>query len=73
MSESDFTRQIEDNNRITLLLCVVSLFIMIAVGMVTSRSLTKIILHLAKAADDIGNGNWELQQDGETIPKAIAK
>jgi diguanylate cyclase (GGDEF)-like protein len=60
--EEDFTDQIEDNRRNTVLLCGISLFLAIAVGTITSRTLTKTILRLAKAADEIGNGNWNQQE-----------
>jgi adenylate cyclase len=61
VSERDFTQQIEDNNRTTILLCGISLFLAIAVGTLTSRSLTKAISRLTEATDEVAQGNWKPQ------------
>jgi diguanylate cyclase (GGDEF)-like protein len=57
--ERDFTEQIDNNRRYTLILCFVSLFLAIAVGSLTSRLLTKTILRLAQATEEIKEGKWE--------------
>ncbi|WP_019502839.1 EAL domain-containing protein [Pseudanabaena sp. PCC 6802] len=60
VSEKDFSRQIQENNRTTFLLCGISLFVAIAIGMLTSRSLTRTIARLTKATDEVAQGNWQL-------------
>jgi diguanylate cyclase (GGDEF)-like protein len=55
-SEQDFAKQIERNNRTTLMLSALSLILAIIVGMMTSRFLTQKILRLAKAVDKIDLG-----------------
>jgi diguanylate cyclase (GGDEF)-like protein len=60
VSEKDFSRQIQDNNRTTFLLCGVSLFVAIAIGILTSRSLVQTISRLTKATDELAHGRWEL-------------
>lgn len=59
--ERDFNKQIEDNERTTLLLCVLSLFLAIAVGNLTSGMLAKTILRLVKATDELAQGQWNQQ------------
>jgi PAS domain S-box-containing protein len=56
--ESDFIAQIEANNRNTVLLCVGTLMVAIASGLLTARWITKPILRLNTAVKDIANGEW---------------
>lgn len=58
VSERDFTQQITQNNRITLLLCVVSVFVSLAVGTLTSRVLAYPIKLLEKAIAKIIQKDW---------------
>jgi diguanylate cyclase (GGDEF)-like protein len=58
-SEKDFAKQIDLNNRATLILLVLSLILAIAVGTITSRFLTQKILRLAKTVDKISLGDLE--------------
>jgi diguanylate cyclase (GGDEF)-like protein len=55
-SEKDFAMQIERNNRTTLMLSVLSLLLAIMVGTITSKLLTRTILRLAKAVDNVASG-----------------
>jgi diguanylate cyclase (GGDEF)-like protein len=59
--EQDFIQQVEDNHRTTLLLTGISLFLSIAVGMLTSRSLMQSISRLTEATDEVAQGNWKPQ------------
>jgi methyl-accepting chemotaxis protein len=63
-SEKDFATQIERNNRTTLMLSVLSIVIAIMVGTITSRLLTRTILKLAKAVDNVASG----QVDAFSLP-----
>jgi|GEM_PF-1599576 len=56
--EQDFTQQIAQNNRTTLVFCVLSLGLAVTIGILTSRVLTRTILHLAKAVDQVATGEW---------------
>jgi diguanylate cyclase (GGDEF)-like protein len=57
--ELDFTEQIDNNRKYTLILCFVSLFLAIAVGSLTSRLLTKTIWRLTQATEEVKEGKWE--------------
>ena len=56
--EQDFTQQIIQNNRTTALLCVLALLFAVTIGTLTSRLLTRTILHLADAVDQVDAGEW---------------
>jgi diguanylate cyclase (GGDEF)-like protein len=57
--ESDFTRQIDDNNRRTLLLCALAAIAAVAVGIVTAHKITQPILQLNASAREIAAGNFD--------------
>ncbi|GAB4198397.1 MAG: hypothetical protein Fur006_48090 [Coleofasciculaceae cyanobacterium] len=61
--ESDFMGQIEANTRRTVLLCLAALIAAIGVGILTARWITRPILQIAKAAEDIANGNLNQHVD----------
>lgn len=56
---SEFMSQIDANNRITLLLCLVALFVSVEIGILTARWVTRPILNINKAAEAIAAGNLE--------------
>lgn len=56
--EQDFTQQIAQNNRTTLMFCVLSLGLAVTIGILTSRVLTRTILHLAATFDQVATGEW---------------
>jgi signal transduction histidine kinase/CheY-like chemotaxis protein len=57
--ESDFTVQINENTRITLLLCLAALMIATLLGMITSRWITQPILRLSRASQAIASGDLD--------------
>ncbi len=61
VSEREFYQQAEDNQRTTLLLSVLSLFITTAVGILTSQPITSTVSRLTKAANALASGKWEKQ------------
>ncbi|HEY9627831.1 MAG TPA: ATP-binding protein [Coleofasciculaceae cyanobacterium] len=59
MPESDFMAQINANTRTTILLCLGALAITTALGLFTSRWITKPILQLQKASQAISSGQLD--------------
>lgn len=57
--ESDFMAQINANNRTTILLCLGALGVAIAVGILTSRWVTRPILKVSQAANSLAKGNLD--------------
>lgn len=57
--EADFMEQINQNNQRTLLLCGIALAGSIAIGILTSRWITRPILQLKTAAIDLAHGNFD--------------
>jgi adenylate cyclase len=57
--ESDFMEQINANNRITALLCGVTLIVAITIGIITARWVTEPLVGLNFAAKDIADGEWD--------------
>ncbi|MFB2937664.1 ATP-binding protein [Aerosakkonemataceae cyanobacterium BLCC-F154] len=57
--EADFMKQIDANNRMTILLCLVALALAIITSILTARWVTQPILRLNTAAKDIAKGDWE--------------
>jgi PAS domain S-box-containing protein len=55
--EADFTKEIEANTRITILLCILALIT--AIGIITARWIIKPILRLNNAARQIAQGEWD--------------
>ncbi|MDB9516593.1 ATP-binding protein [Roseofilum reptotaenium CS-1145] len=59
--KSDFMAEINANNRTTILLCLLALFVAISMGLLTSRWITQPILDLNQAAEEISQGNLDQQ------------
>ncbi|MGB3295161.1 MAG: ATP-binding protein [Phormidesmis sp.] len=57
--ESDFMAQVNANNRTTVLLCFLALAVATAVGIHTSRWVSRPILQLGRASQAIANGDLE--------------
>lgn len=57
--ESDFMGQIQANTRNTLLLCAVALLVAIAMGFLTSYLISQPILKIARASENIADGNLD--------------
>jgi sigma-B regulation protein RsbU (phosphoserine phosphatase) len=57
--ESDFMSQINANTRTTILFCLVTLILAIAIGILTARSITRPVLRITKAAEQIAAGNLD--------------
>lgn len=56
--EADFMEKIHANTRMTIVLCLVTLTIAIAIGIATARWVTQPILHLNRSAKDLARGQW---------------
>lgn len=61
--EQDFLDQIKANNRTTLLLCLVTFIVAIAIGILTARWVTFPIILLNQASKNIAAGQWDLPQE----------
>ena len=59
--ESDFMEQIEENTRITILLCLVALVLASALGIYTSRWITQPISIIIQASEAMKKGNLNQQ------------
>jgi signal transduction histidine kinase/CheY-like chemotaxis protein len=59
--ESDFMAQINENTHTTILLCIAALLSAIALGLITSRWITRPILYLGQAAAAIAQGDLNQQ------------
>ncbi|WP_439345394.1 PAS domain S-box protein [Vacuolonema iberomarrocanum] len=55
--ETDFMAQIHANNRNTLLLCLITAGVAIAIGILTARWITRPILKISQAADRLAKGD----------------
>ena len=64
--ENDFMEQINTNTRNTILLCLVALVVAIALGIYTSRWVTRPILRVSQASNELAQGN--LGQHVEASP-----
>lgn len=62
--EANFMREIEDNQRLTLLLSAIALILAGVIGWLTARWLTRPLLQLSKISQDIANGRRD-----RTIPQ----
>jgi methyl-accepting chemotaxis protein len=56
--ESDFMGQINDNTRISMLLCLLALGVAIAVAIVTANWISRPLNRIAKASVDMADGNF---------------
>ncbi|OCR02134.1 hybrid sensor histidine kinase/response regulator, partial [Oscillatoriales cyanobacterium USR001] len=65
--EADFMEQINANNRTTLFLCIVTLVVASAIGLLTSNWIVKPILKLSQAATAISHGQLEQKVPPESI------
>jgi PAS domain S-box-containing protein len=59
LPESDFMEQIRRNTRTTVILCLLTLFIAILVGIATSNWIIKPIQNLNAAARAVSEGKWD--------------
>ncbi|MBD2166533.1 PAS domain S-box protein [Calothrix membranacea FACHB-236] len=56
---SDFMQEIEANKSQTLLLCCLTLFITIGIGIFTANRITKPIVRLSQASQALAQGEWQ--------------
>ncbi|MBD2212844.1 PAS domain S-box protein [Nostoc linckia FACHB-104] len=56
---SDFMQEIETNKSQTLLLCCLTLFITIGIGIFTANRITKPIVRLSQASQALAQGEWQ--------------
>ena len=61
--ESDFLARIQEQNKITILLCLIALILAITVGILTSRQIVQPILNLKDAATAISEGEFNHKID----------
>jgi signal transduction histidine kinase/CheY-like chemotaxis protein len=57
--EGEFMEQINENTRITVLLCIVAFLVATKIGILTARWVIKPILQLNTSAKKIAQGEWE--------------
>jgi PAS domain S-box-containing protein len=57
--EGEFMEQINNNTRITVLLCIVAFLVATRIGILTARWIIKPILQLNTSAKKIAQGEWE--------------
>ena len=67
MPESDFTAQINANMRNTFVLCILALVVAIIVAIYTARWITRPLIPIAKASEEMANGNFEQQIETNQI------
>ncbi len=65
--ESDFLEQINANNRITIWLCVLGLLVAIAIAVITAQLITRPIMRIAQASEQMANGNFDQQVKSSQI------
>lgn len=56
--ESDLMRQVYNNNRLTIVLCLLALGVAIVVGLMTSQWIIRPILQLSQATTALSQGKW---------------
>ncbi|NET42804.1 ATP-binding protein [Okeania sp. SIO2B3] len=57
--EADFMAQINQNTRVTIILCIIALVIAATIGILTARWVTHPLIALNQSAKDIAQGKWE--------------
>ncbi|MEC4985888.1 MAG: SpoIIE family protein phosphatase [Oscillatoria sp. PMC 1068.18] len=57
--ESDFMAEINQNTRLTILLCVAALVVAVVIGILTARWITQPIHQVSQASEKIANGELE--------------
>ena len=62
--ESDFMGQINVNTRNTIVLCVVALLLAIVISVLTSRWITRPVLHVSQASNRLAQGHLDHQVKG---------
>ncbi len=65
--ENDFMTQINENNRNTIFLCLAALTISILLGIRTAHWISRPLLQLAKASEQIAKGNLKQQINSSVI------
>ena len=64
--EADFMAQVESDNRVTLLLVMLSLLISVALGVITSDWVAQPVLRLNASAQALAQGTWKTPQEPTT-------
>ncbi|OCR00675.1 hypothetical protein BCD67_11940 [Oscillatoriales cyanobacterium USR001] len=59
MPETDFMGEINANTRITIILCLLAFIVAIAIAIITAQWITRPILRIAKASEELANGNFD--------------
>lgn len=67
MPEADFMKQINANTRITIGLCLLALVVAIGVAIVTAQSITRPILRIAQASEQMAGGNFNQEVKSSQI------
>jgi signal transduction histidine kinase/response regulator of citrate/malate metabolism len=72
--ESDFIAEIQANAQLTILLCAITLFVSIVIGILTAKWITDPILRLNRASQAIAQGDWEqsIQEDMGILQQVVA-
>ncbi len=72
--EADFMAEINANNRMTILLCLLALGVAIAAGILTARWISQPILQLSSASEEIARGqlNQHIKVQGITELETLA-
>jgi PAS domain S-box-containing protein len=65
--ESDFMGRINANTRNTIWLCLIALGVAIALGILTARWVTRPILRVSQASDNLAQGNLDQQVESSPV------
>ncbi len=65
--EADFMEQINANTRTTIMLCLLALALAVAVAIVTANWITRPILQIAKASQEMASGNFNQNVESSQI------
>ncbi len=58
LPEADFMERIQDNTRMTILLCIAALIIGAAISILTARWITRPLVRLSRSAKALAKGDW---------------
>jgi signal transduction histidine kinase/FixJ family two-component response regulator len=67
--ESDFIEHIEENARLTIVLCILTLVVAIIIGVLTAQWITKPILRLSQASEALALGEWQNSDQANNLIK----
>ncbi len=59
--ENDFMQQINENNQNTIILCILTLFVAVFLGIITTNWITQAILDINQAAKNIAHGDLDIK------------